>query len=46
MVRERTVQLTLAGKIKLEDELASLINVKRPELTSQIQESSDQSETT
>ena len=42
MVRERTVQLTLAGKLKLEDELASLINVKRPELTSQIQESSDQ----
>jgi len=42
MVRERTVQLTLAGKIKLEEELASLINVKRPELTSQIQDSSDQ----
>jgi transcription elongation factor GreA len=46
MVRERTVQLTAAGKTKLEEELAHLINVKRPELADQIQESSDQGDLT
>lgn len=46
MVRERTVQLTPAGKVKLEEELAHLVNVKRPELTSRIADSSDQGDQT
>jgi transcription elongation factor GreA len=46
MVRERTVQLTPAGKAKLEEELNQLITVKRPELTARIQDSSDQGDTT
>ena len=46
MVRERTLQLTASGKARLEEELAHLINVKRPELTSRIQDSSDQGDMT
>src|SRR4051794_29199268 len=41
MVRERAVQLTPAGKAKLEEELSNLINVKRPELVDRIQQSGD-----
>ena len=46
MVRERTVQLTAAGKTRLEEELAHLITVKRPELAGRIQDSSDQGDIT
>ena len=46
MVRDQALQLTPAGKAKLEEELAHLVNVKRPELTSQIQDSSDQGDPT
>jgi transcription elongation factor GreA len=46
MVRERTVQLTAAGKSKLEEELTFLTNVKKPELTGRIQDSSDQGDMT
>jgi transcription elongation factor GreA len=46
MVRERTVQLTAAGKLKLEEELAHLVDVKRPELAGRIQDSSDQGDVT
>lgn len=46
MVRERTVQLTAAGKQKLEEELEYLVSVKRPELSSRIQDSSDQGDLT
>jgi transcription elongation factor GreA len=46
MVRERTVQLTAAGKVKLEEELAHLVDVKRPELAGRIQDSSDQGDVT
>lgn len=46
MVRDQLIQLTPAGKAKLEDELNTLITVRRPELTSQIQESSDQGDPT
>lgn len=46
MVRERTVQLTPAGKVKLEEELNNLITVKRPELAARIQDSSDQGDMT
>ena len=46
MVRERTVQLTASGKARLEEELAYLTNVKRPELTSRIMDSSDQDDLT
>lgn len=46
MVRERTVQLTPAGKAKLEEELIHLVNVKRPELSARIQDSSDQGDMT
>jgi transcription elongation factor GreA len=41
MVRERTIQLTQAGKLKLEEELANLVNVKRSELARRIQESNE-----
>jgi transcription elongation factor GreA len=46
MVRERTVQLTAAGKTRLEEELTHLITVKRPELAGRIQDSSDQGDMT
>lgn len=46
MVRERTVQLTPAGKAKLEEELSQLVNVKRPDLATRIQDSSDQGDMT
>jgi transcription elongation factor GreA len=46
MVRERTVQLTPAGKAKLEEELSLLVNVKRLELAARIQDSSDQGDMT
>lgn len=39
MVRERTVQLTRAGKAKLEEELANLVNVKRVDLASRVLDS-------
>jgi transcription elongation factor GreA len=41
MVRERTVQLTAAGKVKLQEELEHLMTVKRIELARRIMESSD-----
>jgi transcription elongation factor GreA len=41
MVRERTIQLTQAGKAKLEEELAYLINTKRAELADRILESNE-----
>lgn len=41
MVRERTVQLTAAGKVKLQEELEHLVTVKRTELARRIMESSD-----
>jgi transcription elongation factor GreA len=39
MVRERAIQLTPAGKVKLEEELAHLLKVKRPDLANRIAES-------
>lgn len=41
MVRERTIQLTQAGKLKLEEELAYLANTKRNELAQRILESNE-----
>ena len=41
MVRDRTIQLTPAGKLKLEEELANLVNVKRNELAQRILESNE-----
>lgn len=41
MVGNRTVQLTPAGKAKLEEELRVLVEVKMPELNARIQEASD-----
>ncbi len=38
MVRERSVQITQAGKVKLEEELAYLINTKRGELAGRIED--------
>jgi transcription elongation factor GreA len=40
------VQLTPAGKAKLEEELNFLVTVKRPELSARIQDSSDQGDMT
>jgi transcription elongation factor GreA len=41
MVKERTIQLTKAGKVKLEEELANLINVKRADLAARILDSNE-----
>jgi transcription elongation factor GreA len=41
MVKDRTVRLTPAGKRKLEDELQHLLDVKKPELSTRIQESTE-----
>ena len=41
MVSNRTTQLTAAGKTKLDEELAHLVNVKRPQLTDRLQEAND-----
>lgn len=41
MVKDRTVRLTPAGKLKLEEELSHLINVKKPALATRIQESTE-----
>lgn len=41
MVKDRALQLTPAGKLKLQEELSHLITVKRPELAGRIQDSSD-----
>lgn len=41
MVKERTVQLTAAGKSRLEAELANLVSTKLPGLRSRIQEANE-----
>jgi transcription elongation factor GreA len=41
MVKDRTVRLTLEGKAKLEEELAHLRTVKKPELATRIQEATE-----
>jgi transcription elongation factor GreA len=41
MVKERTVRLTPAGKVKLDEELQTLLTVKRPELAARIAEATE-----
>lgn len=41
MVKERTVQLTAAGKARLEEELAQLSSTKLPDLLARIQEANE-----
>jgi transcription elongation factor GreA len=41
MVKERTVQLTAAGKARLEEELAHLSTTKLPDLLARIQEANE-----
>ncbi len=41
MVKERTIQLTAAGKARLEDELATLTTQKLPDLRSRILEANE-----
>lgn len=41
MMKDRTVRLTVEGKAKLEEELAHLTSVKKPELASRIQEATE-----
>jgi transcription elongation factor GreA len=41
MMKDRTVRLTLEGKAKLEEELAHLVSVKKPELATRIQEATE-----
>lgn len=40
-MKDRVIRLTTEGKAKLEEELAQLVNVKRPDLAVRIQEASD-----
>jgi transcription elongation factor GreA len=41
MVKDRTVRLTPAGKLKLQEELQHLLDVKKPSLATRIQESTE-----
>ncbi len=41
MARDRVVRLTAEGKAKLEEELAHLVTVKKPELATRIQEATE-----
>jgi len=41
MMKDRTVRLTVEGKAKLEEELAHLLSVKKPELATRIQEATE-----
>jgi transcription elongation factor GreA len=41
MMKDRIVRLTVEGKAKLEEELAHLLTVKKPELALRIQESTE-----
>lgn len=41
MIRDRIVRLTPEGMARLQEELAQLVEVKRPELTRRIQESNE-----
>ncbi|MEA2512274.1 MAG: transcription elongation factor GreA [Thermomicrobiales bacterium] len=41
MVKDRIVRLTSEGKTKLEEELAHLLTVKKPELATRIQEATE-----
>lgn len=41
MVKERTVWLTPAGKVKLDEELNLLVTVKKPELSARIAEATE-----
>ena len=41
MTKARTVRLTPVGKARLEDELRTLVTVKKPELTARIQEATE-----